>query len=108
MATSTRIKNRVRETADEISDTATRGYNTAKRGGRKAINRAEEAWEDGSHTIEDMASEAGRKLSYLYHEGSAKAQESAEMARDAVHNRPLAALAGAFAAGLFASLLLRR
>lgn len=106
--TSTKLKNRARETVDEISDTAERSYNGAKRMGRKAAHRAEEAWEGGSNTIEDMASEAGRKLNHLYHDGSAKAQETAEYARDAVQTRPLTALAGAFVAGLVASAFLRR
>ncbi len=36
-STTTRLKNRARETADEISDTAERGYNAAKRGGRDVL-----------------------------------------------------------------------
>jgi ElaB/YqjD/DUF883 family membrane-anchored ribosome-binding protein len=108
MATSTRLKNRSKEAYDEAADTVERGAASARRMGRKAAHRAEEAWDDTSHSIEDMATEAGRKLSYLYNEGSTRAQESAEYAREAVQSRPLAALAGAFVAGLFASALFRR
>lgn len=108
MATSTRLKNRAKQTIDDTADTVQRGVRKARRAGHHAADRAEQAWDNGSDTIEDMATEAGRKLSHLYHEGSTKAEETAESARDMVQKRPLTALAGAFVAGLVASAFLRR
>lgn len=109
MRTSTsQAKNRFHRAAASASNTADRAISSAKRGKDRLREEADDLIESGSSTLEDLANQTGRALHNAYEEGQAKLNETAETAREMVQTRPLATLAGAFVAGLFASMLIRR
>lgn len=104
----TNLKNRLHTAASNASAKADRTLAAARRTKNHLQDEAEDLIDNGSSHLEDLANQTGRALHQAYEEGQARLTETAETARDMVQQRPLAALAGAFVAGLFASALLRR